>query len=105
MALAVALVQALDPVVLESRDVKVMRVVLRVLARLLELLLMRLIRPLEWVCRRGNRRWKRWPMPTLVQFPLSVERRRVELKVLLVRMLGLVSRHLQRRWSQFGNCS
>ena len=50
LALAVALVQALGPVVLESRDVKVMRMVLRVLARLLELLLMRLIRPLEWVC-------------------------------------------------------
>ena len=50
MALAAALVQALDPVVLESRDVKVMRMVLRVLAWLLELLLMRLMRLLEWVC-------------------------------------------------------
>ena len=77
LALAAALVRALDPVELEPRDVTEVRVVLRVLARLLELLLVRLIRSLEWVCRRGNRRWKRWPMPTLVPFPLSVERRRV----------------------------
>ena len=90
LALAAALVQALDPVVLESRDVKVMRMVLRVLALLL-----------RWGGgRRDKRSWKRWPMPTLVQFPLSVERRRVELKVLLVRMLGLVSRHLRHRWSR-----
>ena len=74
------------------------------LAWRLELVLMRL---LKWVCcgqlealrvqmmllrwggsRRGKRSWKRWLMPPLVQFPLLVERRRVELKVLLKRVLG-----------------
>ena len=47
LGLVATLVQALGPVVLESRNVGLMRVVLRVVAWLLELVLMRL---LEWVC-------------------------------------------------------
>ena len=104
---------------LSLRQQVLLRVLLRVLARQLVLVPL-----LGWVCRgqlealrvqmtllrwggsrRGKRSWKRWLMPPLVQFPLLVERRRVELKVLLVRMVDLVSRHLQRRWSQFGSCS
>ena len=57
-------------------------------------------------CRRGKQSWKRWLLPAvlalarvleeayqtasspLVQFPLLVERRSVELKMLLVRVFG-----------------
>ena len=48
----------------------------------------------------GKRCLRRWLMPTLVQFPLSVERRVVELRVLLVLMLGFASKHLRHRWSR-----
>ena len=86
LALAAALVPALGPVVLESRKLEALRV---------QMMLLR------WGgSRRGKRSWKRWLMPPLVQFPLLVERRRVELKVLLVRVLGLASRHLRHRWSR-----
>ena len=44
--------------------------------------------------RRGKRRWRRWLMPPLAQFPLLVERRRVEREKPLVRVVGLVSRLL-----------
>jgi len=47
LGLAVTLVQALGPVMLGSRKVELMRVVLRVVAWLLELVLKRV---LEWVC-------------------------------------------------------
>ena len=46
--------------------------------------------------RRGKRRWRRWLMPPLAQFPLLVERRRVEREKPLVRVVGLVSRLLWR---------